>query len=309
MLNGHYQFLTPEEIELVIKKLEYAIAEHTRWLNDLYRSRICGLPVAEIYLKKNAHHLCKFGRWYHNTSSPVLMGREDFILIDRLHRAMHASARILAIKTKQGENITVKDYDTFIKKEEDLSTGLLKLRNEMRDNLFAFDYLTGLLNRQSFFTILIQEHARVVRTGRPCCISMVDIDHFKIVNDTYGHLAGDKVLQETTQCLIQHRRPYDSICRYGGEEFLICLPGTVPDTARKILERLRTRISSMSIVLDRNRSINITVSFGIAEMEPDVSITDTISRADESMYAAKNGGRNRICIWGEWASLHQNETF
>ena len=304
MLNGHFQFLTPEDIKLVIQKLEYAIAEHTRWLNDLYRSRICGLPVAEIYLKKKAHRLCKFGQWFHNTSSPILRGREDFILIDRLHRAMHDSARILAIKTKQCEEITIKEYDAFAKKEGDLSTGLLKLRNEMRDNLFAFDSLTGLLNRQAFITILIQEHARMVRTGRPCCISMVDIDHFKIVNDTYGHLAGDKVLQETTQCLIRHRRPYDSICRYGGEEFLICLPGTVPDTAGKILGRLRTGISSMPIVLDGNRSINITASFGIAEMEPDVSITDTISRADESMYAAKNGGRNRICIWGEQASLH-----
>ena len=301
MLNGHYQFLTPEEIELVIQKLEYAIAEHTRWLNDLYRSRICGLPVAEIYLKKNAHHLCKFGRWYHNISisSPILRGRKDFILIDKLHRAMHDSAGILAIKTKQGKEITVKEYDTFIEKEGDLSTGLLKLRNEMRDNLFAFDSLTGLLNRQSFLTILIQEHARVVRTGSPCCISMVDIDHFKIVNDTYGHLAGDKVLQQTTRCLIRHRRYYDSICRYGGEEFLICLPGTVPYTARKILERLRTKISSTPIVLDRNRIINITVSFGIAEMKPNISITDTISRADESMYIAKNGGRNKICIWGE----------
>ena len=116
MSNSHYQFLTPQEIESVIRKLEYGFAEHIRWFNGLYRSRICGLPVPEIYLAKEAHRLCNFGRWYHNTSSPIVKERKDFVMIDRLHRAMHDNALILAVKTKQGEEITVNlapDRDIF----------------------------------------------------------------------------------------------------------------------------------------------------------------------------------------------------
>jgi len=105
MFNVHYQHLTPHEIEPIIQAIERAVAEHSRWLNDWHRSLICDFPVAEGYLAKDAHRRCEFGQWYHSQSGSVLRDHADFGIIDRLHRAMHHSARLLAVKAKHGEAI------------------------------------------------------------------------------------------------------------------------------------------------------------------------------------------------------------
>ncbi|MFC1580453.1 diguanylate cyclase [Thermodesulfobacteriota bacterium] len=297
MHNVPYQHLTPDEIGHFVEALEKAIAEHSRCLNNWHRSLICNLPVAESYMEKNAHRQCEFGQWYYHQSATALRDLEDFIMIDKLHRAVHDSAYVLAIKMKKGQAITARDYDTFIEKERELYEGLLKLRDELRDVLSGFDPLTGIFNRQTFYLILSQEHARSSRTAQPCCISMVDLDHFKTVNDRYGHPAGDNVLREAAQYLKSEIRPYDSICRYGGEEFLICLPNTSMKTAEIILDRLRKGFASLSIASGEGHSIRITASFGVAKMGSGVAINDTIARADKALYAAKRNGRNHVTVW------------
>ncbi len=207
MFNVHYQNLTINEVEHVIQTLEQAVVEHSRWLNQWHRSLICDLPVSERYLAKDAHRRCEFGKWYYNQSRSILRDHADFEMIDKLHRAMHNSALVLAVKTKHKEAINTKDYDSFIEKELGLSERMLKLRDELREILSGFDPLTGVLNRQAFYLILSQEYARATRTAQPLCISIADLDHFKTVNDTYGHPAGDKVLQATAQCLASKLRP------------------------------------------------------------------------------------------------------
>jgi len=297
MFNIRYQHFTTYDIEPIIQALEQAVAEHSRWLNDWHRSLICNLPVAEVYLAKDAHHLCEFGQWYDNQSPSVLRDIEDFVMIDRLHRVMHIGAHIIAVKAKHGEAITAKDYENFIEKELKLSEGLLKLRDELREILSGFDPLTGILNRQAFYLILSQEQSRASRTAQPCCISMADLDHFKTVNDTYGHTAGDRVLRATAQYINSKLRPYDSICRYGGEEFLLCFPNTSLKIAKIILNRLRTGFASLSIALGKGKYIKITASFGVAMVASDISINYTIDRADKALYEAKLSGRNQVCIW------------
>jgi diguanylate cyclase len=294
MFKDHYQHLTLHDIEPIIQALEQAVAEHSRWLSDWHRSLICGFPVAEGYLAKDAYRRCEFGQWYYSQSGSVLRDHVGFGIIDRLHRAMHHSARFLVVKAKHGKAIAAKDYDSFIEKELELSERLLKLRDELREILSGFDLLTGVFNRQAFYLILSQEHARVLRTAQPCCISMADLDHFKTVNDTYGHPAGDKVLRATAQYLNSKLRPYDSICRYGGEEFLICLPNTSTNVARNILNRLRAELALLPIALGEGERIKITASFGVVNMASEISINDTIARSDKALYASKLGGRNQV---------------
>lgn len=297
MHNVSYQHLTPDEIGPLIQTLEKAIAEHSGCLNDWHRSLICGLPVPEGYIAKDAHRQCEFGQWYYNRSGSALRDLEDFIIIDKLHRAVHDSACVLAIKAKNGQAIAAGDYDAFIEKERELSEGLLTLRDELHDILSGFDPLTGVFNRHAFDLILSQEHARSSRTAQPCCISMVDLDHFKTVNDRYGHPSGDKVLREAAQYFNGKIRPYDSICRYGGEEFLICLPHTSLKTAEKILDRVRKGFASLSIASGEGRHIRITASFGVAKMASGVAVNDTIARADKALYVAKRNGRNQVTVW------------
>ena len=138
-----------------------------------------------------------------------------------------------------------------------------------------------------------------MRTGKPCSIAMVDLDNFKKINDNHGHQAGDLTLQSVAQYLTGNLRPYDSMCRYGGEEFLICLPHTQLDVSKKILTRLQKGLSLHPIKINKKKTIHITASFGLAMTEANISMIDTITHADSAMYAAKHGGGNRVISWGD----------
>jgi len=290
---------TTEKIRLIIQALEQAVTEHRGWLNDWHRSLIFGQPLAKICFSKDSYLRCGFGQWHYSQSSPILSDHSVFILIGQLHRALHNRAFVLAEKIKHDGTISIKDYDGFIAKEQDFSKRIFDLRDELREILFEFDPLTDIFNRQAFFRILSYEYARALRTGQPCCICMVDLDHFKTINDTYGHLIGDKVLHAVAHYLTNKLRPYDSMCRYGGEEFLICLPSTKLDKAKKIVNRLRIGLSSLPIDLDKDNPLNITASFGIAKMATNIPIYGNIDRADEALYAAKHGGRNQAIAYEE----------
>jgi len=160
------------------------------------------------------------------------------------------------------------------------------------------DMLTGLLNRRAFMEKIRQEISRTQREKRPLSLIMADIDHFKRINDAYGHQAGDLVLQRFAEQLTASTRPYDFTGRYGGEEFIVCLPGTGRSGAGSIAERIRRQTEDMEIMLpDESGPIRITASFGTASHEegPRVDVDLLIKRADEALYRAKRGGRNRVC--------------
>ena len=169
--------------------------------------------------------------------------------------------------------------------------------------LACTDYLTGLLNRRAFMERLEAEISRTGREGTPVSIILTDIDHFKKVNDSFGHQSGDLVLQVFASCLSRLCRPYDFIGRYGGEEFIICLPCTSGLQAEKIAERMRSAVEEIKIILPENEQtqlIRITSSFGLASLEANhpAKVDDLIQRADGALYRAKAEGRNRTCSAG-----------
>jgi diguanylate cyclase (GGDEF)-like protein len=126
---------------------------------------------------------------------------------------------------------------------------------------------------------------------------MFDLDHFKKVNDTYGHAAGDKMLQAFARVLRHNLRPTDFIARYGGEEFIAILPDTSLDTAVKVAERVRQAWAQTQIPLDESGKIlSGTVSIGVAPLEPDAPLDESLSRVDEAMYRAKREGRNQVAL-------------
>ena len=146
-------------------------------------------------------------------------------------------------------------------------------------------------------TVLDRERERALRTGRPCSIAMADLDRFKSINDGHGHDAGDRVLAETADRFVSALRPYDSVFRYGGEEFLFCLPETSVDIAAQVLERVLSTLRSRPIVLDSGTALTVTCSIGVAEIQREVSLSEIIIRADRALYVAKQSGRNRVSLW------------
>lgn len=167
--------------------------------------------------------------------------------------------------------------------------------------LATIDDLTHLYNRRYFFHRFLQEFERAKRYQRPLSCLILDIDHFKLVNDTYGHLAGDRVLQEIAQILQRQCRRSDLVGRYGGEEMIILLPETDADGALAIAERIRELIKNHTIRNGQGQAIRVTVSVGVAHFPgpalPALSTPDIIvQHADDALLQAKRRGRNRTVL-------------
>ncbi len=159
------------------------------------------------------------------------------------------------------------------------------------------DALTGLLNRRVFDDTLERAFEAARTGGRPLGLLMVDIDHFKAVNDRYGHLAGDHVLRDLAAIMRRSMRPEDTSCRYGGEEFVSILPDTPEPTVFRLAERLRTAVASFGFRFG-DLALRLTVSVGGAVLDRRMTApNELVVRADEALYAAKEGGRNRVVVY------------
>ena len=168
-----------------------------------------------------------------------------------------------------------------------------KKQIENLSKLAMTDSLTNLLNFNAFHGCLDKEIQRAQRYKHDLCLVMADIDHFKDVNDTYGHLAGDHVIKTVAQFFQGFLRTSDSVARYGGEEFAVILPEISNSDAMIVAERLREAINSMQIEYE-NKAISISLSFGISFLKPNKNVNkiELIKEADGALYQAKHAGRN-----------------
>lgn len=167
----------------------------------------------------------------------------------------------------------------------------LQQRNELLERLSVTDPLTQVGNHRAFQEHLHSQISLACRKNLPLCLMLIDVDHFKEYNDTYGHLQGDMVLREVARLLTENTRTYDFVARYGGEEFAMILPDTTSDIARQVAERIR-----QVIALHPFPHRQITVSIGVAAWRAGMDPSQLIQEADLALYRAKQGGRNRVCV-------------
>jgi diguanylate cyclase (GGDEF)-like protein len=166
------------------------------------------------------------------------------------------------------------------------------------------DMVTGLFNRRAYNEICNMEYQRLVRNHRILSVVMFDIDHFKRINDTYGHDTGDIVLKNVAQIVESVIREYDYAFRIGGDEFLLLLPETNREQASLLAERIRKQIEDQKVVDKNNLILSLTASFGIAQYnQNDASIETVTRKADEALYQAKKSGRNRVVVLDRFAKV------
>lgn len=169
-------------------------------------------------------------------------------------------------------------------------------QNRELERLASIDPLTGVCNRRCFMESGQREFSRARRYGQQLCLMQMDLDHFKQVNDTYGHAAGDEVLRVFAANCRQGLREHDLLGRLGGEEFAVVLPATDLDGACQVAERFREIVAEIKLFVDE-KLIRFTVSIGVAQSTPeDRDVEALLRRADEALYLAKNGGRNRVVV-------------
>jgi diguanylate cyclase (GGDEF)-like protein len=167
--------------------------------------------------------------------------------------------------------------------------------------LTTIDAVTGIRNRKYFDDVFDQEWRRALRQQYEISLLMLDIDHFKKVNDTYGHLAGDECLLQVAQAIDgMLNRPSDVVARYGGEEFIVILPYVTAENARHVADQIRSGLADLKFAADGHQ-IGITVSIGVSSTIPveDGMPRDMISQSDEALYRAKSTGRNKVCLYGD----------
>jgi diguanylate cyclase (GGDEF)-like protein len=172
----------------------------------------------------------------------------------------------------------------------------LEKKNRKLEQLSISDGLTGLYNHRHLYELLDEEFERSKRTGEPVSVVMFDLDRFKDVNDTYGHQAGDRVLEKLADILRETAREIDRLGRYGGEEFLAILPDSDPDAGLTFADRVRETVEELEFDIDANGPLDMTISAGVATHPHDEPGEPhrLVHYADQALYSAKNSGRNRV---------------
>lgn len=291
--------LSADELQVILQQLDQALYNPDQWFKSVNRTLVCRLTPDERDLSGEAHRLCKFGQWFYQDVPEALRSQDGFKAIEDEHRQMHAvAAQLLHVATTQQGALSVNDYDRFARAVERLRSQIDSVKGELADLVYRRDPLTGTHLRLGLLNTLREQHELVKRQVHVCTLAMMDLDHFKSINDTYGHLVGDRVLAWTGHYLMSHLRPYDKVYRYGGEEFVLCLPNTDPPQAHGIVDRLREGLARESVPSGVGElTLQVTASFGLAALEADGSVEQALDRADLALYAAKSAGRNCVRVW------------
>lgn len=175
----------------------------------------------------------------------------------------------------------------------------LHFARQMFQHLSETDELTGLLNKRAFDKLSHREQAKAQRYGHSFTILMVDADSLKVINDQYGHEAGDKLIQSIAETIRANLRETDILARYGGDEFVIFLPETAPEQAKEVADRIRDTVAGIKFVI-HNKTMSVSVSIGMASYPEDSSsVDDILDRSDRALYVSKQSGRDRVTVFGD----------
>ena len=287
-------------LRTTLAQLEHATQDYVEWHANLLRTIVCGQPPDSNNLAEDARFNCPLGRWYYQQAPAELRATPAFNAVGAEHERLHRVAARVLREVVANESIVRDDFEELLTSSTQLRRELDSLRHEIDCSQHNHDELTGAYDRAEMLRELHEWHELAKRHVQTCCLVFMDLDHFKDINDRFGHHVGDEVLAGAVRFLFQQLRPYDKVFRYGGDEFLIGLPGADLAIGQTVIRRIRDGLEGRSLAGRRDGSaLSVTASFGLALLDPDVSVEDCIERADQALLLAKTAGRNRAISWDE----------
>lgn len=274
----------------VVETIKKAKREHINTKNKIIKAILDDEEISDI---KDADS-CEFSKMLSKINTQMLF--KEFSQIDKIHREFHDYA--IYYKKNKSKLSSSQKY-ILIKELESISLKILYMLNELHvelsNRLSFMDMLTKSYNKNVFSIIFQREVSRARRYGFPVSIVVIDIDNFKHINDTYGHLVGDEVLKELSSLIRRQIRQSDYLFRFGGEEFIILLPHTDSDRAMVVAEKIRKKVEASIFT---SKEIRITISCGISELKNFDNPYLDLEEADKMLYISKNSGKNRCTVAG-----------
>ena len=288
--------LTPETDSL-ITELDAAVESVMEWTRRILRFVVLKTSPGEDVLDPMAHTLCRFGSWF-------AANRGHFEVIDALaashvehsHRAMHDAIRSICSDVLAGSPGKHSDLLAFEQSQTELFGLLARFKTSILSDAVRHDPLTGLPLRYGIEGDFALQQKDARRNGNLLYVALIDVDHFKRINDSYGHPVGDRVLRHLAETLNRNLRSNEPIYRFGGEEFLWLMQCKSAEEAEQSAHRLLTTIRTTPVPISRNQTVTLTVTLGMAQVGEQEELASALERADVALYKGKETGRDRFVI-------------
>jgi len=283
----------PDAVAL-LQGIDWGLQAHVAWNQRLLRCALLRENPGDDMLRPDAHRRCRFGRWF-LAQQQALMHFDAQAVQDlaRHHQAMHEAVRALCECALRGIPASQADLRSYEDGQSGMVASLNVLRQRLAESVLQHDALTGLPLRNGLDVVFELRCKDALRLGVPLYLAMADVDHFKRVNDTHGHSAGDQALRHLATLMRESLRENDVLVRYGGEEFLLLLLGA---EAEVVVQRLLNRLRHTSLELDRGTKLTLTMTVGMTRVVPQDTLRTAIDRADRALLAGKQAGRDRYVM-------------
>jgi diguanylate cyclase (GGDEF)-like protein len=283
---------SPQARQFVVE-LDEAAQWHMAWTRQVLRCAVLRTPPGEDVLGREAHHCCRFDQWLHAHRRDLAeLDATSLRRLDRNHRQMHEAARSICRRVLAGEEGETAELDAFEHAQAGVVAGLALLKTAYLGHAARLDALTGLPLRHGLEEEFERCRAQARRHAELLVVLMLDLDHFKQINDAYGHTAGDRTLAHVASLLRSHCRAGEPVIRFGGEEFVALLQTADRATAQRAAQRILQALRNHPLDLPDGRVLSVRASAGMAEVGEGEPPAEAIARADRALYLAKAAGRD-----------------
>jgi len=298
------------ETDRFIAELDAAVEAHMNWTRRILRCAVLKTSPGADVLAPLAHTLCQFGGWY--TANLEHFEAIDAVAahrVERVHQDMHDAIRAICSDMLAGQPGKHGDVDAFEQSQSELLVLLARFKTSILSNAVRYDPLTGLPLRYGIEGDFTQQQKDARRNRNLFYVALIDIDHFKRINDSYGHPVGDRVLRELADTMSRNLRGNEPLYRFGGEEFLWLLQCKSATDAELSAHRLLTTIRTTPVPIANDQTVTLTVTLGLAQVGDHEELASALERADVALYKGKETGRDRFVIdlLGHDKSIHPME--